>query len=113
MGPVVRAARAEGTPGTFTAEKLRCIEHPGHEQCSWYGRFRVSGRTGERAYLYGAGRGDLRPGEAVAALDVGRAGQVYPPTGSREWMITAALVAFALALLAAGARGLLRAHRRT
>jgi hypothetical protein len=38
LGPVVRAGRADGTRGTFTAEELRCIEHPGHEQSSWQGR---------------------------------------------------------------------------
>jgi hypothetical protein len=107
LGPVVRAGRAEGTRGTFTAEELRCVEHPGHEQCSWHGRFRAPGRAAEPGtYLYGAGRGDLRRGESVTAIDVGRPGQVYPPTGSREWMVTAAVVAIGAVLVVVGARAL-------
>ena len=34
IGPALRAARAEGVPGTFTAETLRCVRHPGHEACT-------------------------------------------------------------------------------
>jgi hypothetical protein len=109
----VRAGRAEGPPGTFTAEEVRCIEHPGHEQCSWQGRFRVDGEAPRPGYeLYGAGRGDLRPGQSVPALDVGRSGRVYPPTGSREWILTGALTALGLVLLAAGARHLLATRSR-
>lgn len=112
LGTVVRAARADGAQGTFTAEELSCVQHPGHEQCSWSGTFRVSGGGARDGYhLYGAGRGDLRQGEAVPALDVGRPGRVYPPSGSREWMLTGGLAALGLGLLAAGGRGLVAARR--
>lgn len=96
VGAVWRAARADGTSGTFTAERVACDEHPGHESCSWYGAFTPAGGTERRATsMYGAGRGDLSEGERVPAVDVGRKSRVYPPSGSREWIPTG------LALLAA------------
>jgi hypothetical protein len=113
LGPSVRAGRAEGTRGTFVAEELSCVQHPGHEQCSWSGTFRVPGGAARDGYhLYGAGRGDLREGEAVPALDVGRPSRVYPPSGSREWMITGGLAALGVGLLAVGGRGLVVARRK-
>jgi len=108
LGTAIRAGRAEGTRGTFTAQELSCVEHPGHEQCSWSGTFQEAGGASRAGYhLYGAGRDDLREGEAVTALDVGRPGRVYPPSGSREWMATAGLAALGLGLLAVGGRALI------
>jgi hypothetical protein len=91
LGPAFRAARGDGVEGTFVARDLRCVQHPGHELCSWRGTFRPeeaggTARTG--VYLYGSGRGTLRTGQQVAALDTGRESRVYPPDGSREWIPT-------------------------
>jgi hypothetical protein len=92
--PVVRAARADGDPGTFVAEQRSCIGHLGHEACSWYGTFRPRGNGAVRAdvYLYGSDRDTLRAGQQVAAVDTGRRGRVYPPSGSNEWVVTAGLL---------------------
>lgn len=98
LAPALRAARAEGVRGTFTAERLTCVEHPGHEQCTWYGRFHGGDRNRE-VTLYGATRTSLHTGQAVLAVDVGRPWRVYPPSGSREWIVVVAVIAGALVLL--------------
>jgi hypothetical protein len=104
VGPALRAARAEGTPGTFTAERLRCVEHPGHEACTWYGTFVPDGDHGsagaaaESTSLYG-GRHGLDRGDTTAAVDTGRSGRVYPPGGSREWIAIALTLAAGLGLV--------------
>ncbi|MGH8825638.1 MAG: hypothetical protein ACRDVN_14365 [Jiangellaceae bacterium] len=99
--PVVRAARAEGDPGTFLAEQLSCVGHLGHESCSWSGTFRPHGNGEVRAdvYLYGSDRDALRPGQRVPAMDTGRRARVYPPSGSHEWVFTAGLLAGGVLLL--------------
>jgi len=115
VAPVWRAARADGTPGTFTAERVECVLHPGHEACSWYGTFTpADGGTDRRGTtMYGAGRGDLAPGERVPAVDVGRASRVYAPSGSNEWIPTGLmLLAGAGLLYPLGRRLLIRRPRR-
>jgi hypothetical protein len=108
VAPTLRAARAEGVHGTFTASRLTCVQHPGHEQCTWYGTFRAPERDRE-VTMYGAGRTTLRPGQRVAAVDVaGRPWRVYPPTGSREWLVVSAVLAAAVVLLVPLASRLLR-----
>jgi hypothetical protein len=101
MGPAVRAARADGTPGTFTAGRADCVLHVSHEACSWYGTFAAGGSGRQRSglTLYGAGKESLRPGERVAAVDVGRPGRVYRPSGSHEWIITGLLLLAGIVLL--------------
>lgn len=92
-GPVLRAARSgAGVQGTFTAERLACVRHPGHTACNWRGSFRPDGGRPERAgvYLYGGG-GGLRAGERTTARDVGRSGQVYRPAGTHEWVMSGLL----------------------
>ncbi len=106
LGPALRAATASGVAGTFTAERLDCVRHPGHETCTWSGRFRAVDGPAERpgVALYGSGRGALRAGQSVPALDVGNAGRVYRPQGSREWIFTLALVVAGYGLLVQLAR---------
>jgi hypothetical protein len=100
IGPVLRAARADGTPGTFTAGRADCVLHVGHEACSWSGTFAAAGSGRPRSVtLYGAGRNSLRPGERVAAVDVGRPSRVYRPSGSNEWIITGVLLLAGVVLL--------------
>ncbi|MBO2453682.1 hypothetical protein J4573_41800 [Actinomadura barringtoniae] len=107
VGPVMRAARADGPRGTFTAQRVSCVQHPGHEQCTWYGTFQLpassSGPGSGSAvrhdyYLYGANRGTLHTGQQVTAVDVGRKGRVYDPAGSHEWILTGLLLLAGLAL---------------
>ncbi|HEX2315176.1 MAG TPA: hypothetical protein VHJ17_15645 [Thermomonospora sp.] len=102
VGPVVRAARLDGAPGTFTAERLHCVRHPGHESCSWQGRFRSDDGTvrHEDVWMYGSGRDSLRPGQRVRAFDTGRDGRVYGPGGSREWVPVTLMAALGVTLLA-------------
>ncbi|MFD9940570.1 hypothetical protein ACFWYW_16630 [Nonomuraea sp. NPDC059023] len=99
LGPVVRAARAEGTWGTFTASRLSCVTHPGgHEACAWYGRFATASGAREVS-LYGSARDTMAQGQALKAVDVGRPAQVYTEGGSNEWILTFALVLVGLGLL--------------
>ncbi|GAA1272745.1 hypothetical protein GCM10009677_27400 [Sphaerisporangium rubeum] len=102
IGPTVRAARADGASGVFTARELYCIQHPGHESCTWTGDFVADDGTVQRAdvALYGADREMLQQGQRTKAIDVGRANQVYGPGGSNEWVFTFSLLLIAVALLA-------------
>lgn len=99
--PAVRAARADGTPGVFTARRLSCVRHPGHESCSWTGEFHSDdGRIHRtRVALHGSDRKSLRSGTRIAAIDVGRARQVYGPEGSTEWLPTALLLLAGVAIV--------------
>lgn len=98
FGTVLRAARADGAWGTFTASRLACVQHPGHEACSWYGAF--TSRTGSREVaLYGSERDTLAQGSSVRAVDVGRTSVVYTAGGSNEWILTSLLLVTGLALL--------------
>ncbi|GAA3006856.1 hypothetical protein [Streptosporangium longisporum] len=114
LGPTIRAARADGARGTFTAADLRCVNHGAHESCSWYGRFAPSRDPAREVYLYGSDRGMLRAGERTAAVDVGRGNRVYGPGGSHEWVFVGLLALTGLGLLLLGGRSAtrLRARRR-
>ncbi|WP_242909915.1 hypothetical protein [Actinomadura terrae] len=112
--PVWRAARGDGAPGAFTAARVSCVSHPGHEACSWYGTFTpADGGAARETTMYGAGRGDLAAGERVPAIDVGRASRVYAPAGSHEWIPTGLVLLAGAALLYPLARRVSgRARRR-
>ncbi|MEV7969057.1 hypothetical protein AB0O34_24155 [Sphaerisporangium sp. NPDC088356] len=99
-GPAVAALRADGVQGTFTAQRLDCIEHPGHEQCNWVGAFRSGdGKVvREGIAFYGSERGTFTPGAKSPAFDTGRLGHVYGPGGSNEWVVVAALLVVGLGL---------------
>ena len=114
IAPAIRAARADGTPGTFTAGRPDCVRHLGHETCSWSGAFRPASGGPERGVtLHGAGKTALHPGRRVAVVDVGRAGKVYAGP-SREWIFTGALLLAGIALLIPlGRRTATRDRRRT
>ncbi|MEU5869828.1 hypothetical protein ABZ815_52315 [Nonomuraea sp. NPDC047529] len=110
FGPVVRAARADGVGGAFTARELRCVSHPGHESCVWAGDFTSGdGRIRRRdVELYGSDRGTLAAGQATPAVDTGRETRVYGPDGSDEWLFTAPITLAGLAVLTVAARRLRR-----
>lgn len=94
IGPAVRAARADGTHGMFTARHLQCVQHPGHESCTWNGDFASDDGRIHRTEvsLQGSGRDSLREGAQTEAFDVGRASRVYGPDGSNEWVVIALMV---------------------
>ena len=96
----LRAARADGAPGTFTASHVDCVQHPGHESCTCYGAFEpdAGGPANERIYLYGRDRDTCEIGRAAAAVDVGSANRVYGPEGSNEWVLTVGLAGVGLGL---------------
>ncbi|MEU6744318.1 hypothetical protein [Streptosporangium sandarakinum] len=100
IGPVVRAARADGIGGRFTARQLECIQHPGHESCTWMGDFRSADGTVRKTgvAMYGTSRESLRTGQETPAVDVGRPRQVYGPGGSMEWVFTGLLLLIGVAI---------------
>ncbi|WP_047870512.1 hypothetical protein [Nocardiopsis sp. RV163] len=95
----IRAARAEGSPGTFTASRLDCVQHPGHESCTCYGSYVPDTDGPERSdvYLYGRDRETCPVGEPTEAIDIGATSRVYGPEGSNEWVMTAGVIAVGLA----------------
>lgn len=114
VGTAIRAAQANGTPGTFTATKLDCVTHPGHESCTWSGIFRPRpGGQSRVVTFYGSGRDSMRAGEVRPAVDIDLPTRVYDPQGSREWIFTAALLLSGYALLAYLAHVHLMPPRRT
>ncbi|SPL89932.1 unnamed protein product [[Actinomadura] parvosata subsp. kistnae] len=106
LGPTVRAARADGVSGVFTARELRCVQHPGHESCVWAGDFASGdGRVVRHdVELYGSDRTTLTAGRTIQAVDTGRASRVYGPDGSGEWLFTGLLTLAGAALVLAAAR---------
>lgn len=96
----VRAARADGTPGTFTGTSVDCVQHPGHESCTCHGTYRPDDGGPERTdvYLYGRKSQTCPVGEDAAAIDVGSANRVYGPEGSNEWIMTVGVILFGLGL---------------
>ncbi|MFI6510354.1 hypothetical protein ACIBCT_22350 [Streptosporangium sp. NPDC050855] len=110
LAPARAAAFADGVPGTFVARELTCVQHPGHEACSWSGDFRS--RDGavrrEAVAFYGGDREMFVPGQSVRAYDTGRQGHVYGPGGSNEWVAVAALLLSGCLLVA---RSIIRALR--
>src|SRR5262249_33601194 len=110
---VVRSAQSgAGIHGTFTAQRLNCVQHPGHVACGWEGGFRsADGRTVKPdVYLYG-GAGDLTAGGSIPARDVGRSGQVYRFAGTHEWILSALLSAGGLLLVGFALRRAVRRQR--
>ncbi|MFJ9887135.1 hypothetical protein [Streptomyces sp. NPDC091287] len=106
LGNAARAATADGPRGTFTAARLVCVGHSGHSTCEWSGTFRSDDGTVEigSVKLYGSGRDTFEAGQTAPAVDVGNAGRVYDPSGSRAWIVTVLLAVLAYVLLVAVAR---------
>ncbi|GHH66433.1 hypothetical protein GCM10017673_11900 [Streptosporangium violaceochromogenes] len=98
LGPALAALRGEGTWGTFTARRVECVQHPGHEQCTWTGEFRAGRTVRHDVGFYGGDRDAFAPGQTVRAFDTGRRGHVYGPGGSNEWVVVVLLLAAGLGL---------------
>ncbi|MFI6797488.1 hypothetical protein ACWDOR_14440 [Streptosporangium canum] len=110
LGSALAALRGEGTWGTFTAHRVECVQHPGHEQCTWLGEFRAGGQVRPEVAFYGADREAFVPGQTARAFDTGRRGHVYGPGGSNEWIMVALLLVAGLGL---AARPVIRLRRGT
>ncbi|MER7207775.1 hypothetical protein ABT340_11940 [Streptosporangium sp. NPDC000239] len=109
LGPALAALRGVGTWGTFTARRVECVSHPGHEQCTWTGEFRGGRAVRPEVGFYGGDRGTFTPGQTVRAFDTGRQGHVYGEGGSNEWIVVVLLLAAGLGLMS---WPLLRLRRR-
>ncbi|MEV2277344.1 hypothetical protein AB0I72_17335 [Nocardiopsis sp. NPDC049922] len=111
----IRALRADGDPGRFTAAAQDCVNHLGHVSCTCYGDYRSDDGSVEHEWIYLSG-GDFAcaEGSVSAAVDIGSATRVYHPDGSHEWIATAALILAGLGMAAWSvvpwARGVLRAR---
>ncbi|TXK40168.1 hypothetical protein [Nonomuraea sp. C10] len=114
IGPALRLATGHGLRGTFTAQRLDCLRHPGHESCAWTGAFRSRDGLVQRTEvtLAGSDRGTHRAGQRVEAVDVGLTNRVYGPGGSAEWVFTVLLALAELALLAFALMAIAGAVRR-
>jgi hypothetical protein len=106
--PEYRAARGEGTLGTFTATRLNCS---GRGPCRWEGVYESSRRTQPDAWIYGYDSSELSEGDRVPALDAGHRVKVYRP-GYYDLLGILLLAAFSLALLLAPAYLLWRVLRK-
>ncbi|MFI6740960.1 hypothetical protein ACIBI9_49260 [Nonomuraea sp. NPDC050451] len=92
VAPEIRAARGEGTAGTFTAEHLECSEHG---ICSWEGSFRSDdgGLRVADAWIHGPGEDELSAGDQAPALYTGHdGGKVYAPGSHDLWALGAFFV---------------------
>jgi hypothetical protein len=98
LGTTLRAARAQGTPGIFTAERPACVSHLGHQSCTWRGTFTPSAGGPGRGDIYLYGNPTLTPGRQVNVTDVGRSGYVYAGP-SREWILTSLVLLAGAGLL--------------
>ncbi|MEV5606246.1 hypothetical protein AB0L33_32885 [Streptomyces sp. NPDC052299] len=101
LGGALHAATVDGVPGTFTARRLSCVSHPGHETCEWIGTFRSADGTVARtaARLYGSDRDSLTAGKRTSALDIGNPQLVYSSGGSYQWVFVVAMLIAGYALL--------------
>ncbi|MFG3442780.1 hypothetical protein ACGF0J_36530 [Nonomuraea sp. NPDC047897] len=114
IGPALRLAGGDGRPGTFTAQRLDCVRHPGHESCAWTGDFSSHDGVVHRrgVTLAGSDRTTHQAGRRTGAVDVGLPNRVYGPNGSTEWIFTALLLLAVLALLVFAAAPVAGAARR-
>jgi hypothetical protein len=108
-----RAATGGGEPGVFTATRLECVRHPGHEACSWQGTFTSPAGPPRAVYLYGSDRDTLREGDRIPVTDVGRPDTVYGPGGSTEWIWLVSMLVTGCGLLTASTSRLLTRRRPT
>ncbi|MFW6640239.1 hypothetical protein ACOALZ_09365 [Nocardiopsis algeriensis] len=81
-----------------TPARLDCIQHPGHESCACYGACVPDSGDAERSGIYGRGRDACHVGVATEAVDIGAVSRVYGPEGSKEWIVTAGVIATGLVL---------------
>lgn len=97
LGPAIRAAHGQGTPGVFTAENQQCSR-----RCFWIGTFTSEHGT----VLHDADYADRAPagahaGSSFPALWPGGSNDVYAAHGSTGWMGLVVLDVFAVVALAA------------
>jgi hypothetical protein len=83
LGPAIRAAHGQGIRGTWVAQQ--CGSGNGH--CTWYGKFVLpDGTVALPSVSYGGHLTAVHAGLAVPALDSGAGNEVYPPSGSTQWV---------------------------
>lgn len=96
-GPSWRAARGDGTPGTFTIEEVQ----RSRGGCSWRGDFASDdGRIRRADVTLDECREDVPVGSDVRAIDVGSRAAVYPAEGSRQVLIVLVLLVASVVVLA-------------
>lgn len=89
LGADLKAARGQGTRGTWVAEQYGCVQH----DCSWSGDFFLPNGTEARQHIsYLGSLANVHKGSRIPALDTGGGG-VYPVNGSRHWVQDTAFVA--------------------
>lgn len=95
----LRAARGDGTHGSFTAERQECSKR----SCSYYGTWRADppGEVVLADVLINEWPADLPLGESVDALYLGETDPavVYPADGSLAWLYVLVLAGVAVLLL--------------
>lgn len=95
LGPSVRAARGEGTPGVLLVKSREC-----HRTCTASGTFTSDDGSLVRAGVgYQDGARHAKVGDRLRALDTGDRGEVFKPSGSRTWILILTIMAMAVGSL--------------
>jgi tetratricopeptide (TPR) repeat protein len=84
IGPAVRAATGNGSPGTIVLTREDCVAG----NCDWYGDFTSDDGSvvfTDAAMQEGVPAG-AKVGDRLRALDTGARDGVYPASGSSEWI---------------------------
>lgn len=95
LGPSLRAARGEGTPGVLLVKSRDC-----HRTCTVSGTFTSDdGSLVRTGVVYGDGARHAKVGARLRALDTGDRGEVFKPHGSHTWILILTVMAMAVGTL--------------
>jgi hypothetical protein len=98
LGPAIRAARGQGTPGVFVAQSQQCTG----SGCTWNGAFRSGRGTVLRDADYDdSAPADTHAGSSFPALWPSGSSDVYAAHGSTAWIQLVLADAVSVGILAA------------
>ncbi len=109
LGPALHANHGQGTAGFWTASERG-------KNGAWYGEFVANSGTDTDTLpnvKYAGAPSTVQAGTTLPALDTGAGDEVYPPTGSGEWIhVVLGLVVCTVVLSALLTKGLFVVRRR-
>ena len=106
LGPALHAHHGQGTAGWWTANEQE-------KNGNWYGAFVSTSGTETLPHVrYMGTTSTVQAGTTLPALDAGASDEVYPPTGSGDWIHDiSGLVLSAVVLIALLTKGFFVARR--